>query len=98
SRTWPTRYWAAGSHAVHARFSSTHLATLTGVSGQGERSSLTWADHWASSRGDKSEVSTPSSLTRLGAAFSVSGPFSPSPGERQVVMVLRLRKALPKRA
>jgi len=69
---------------LQARDSETHCATLTGWSGQGERSSDTKRDHSDFSRAVRLEVSTPGKVTsfvseRVGEA---SGELSP--GERHV--------------
>ena len=52
---------AAGRHVLHARFSRTHCAMLTGTSGQGASSSFTCTAHSAFSRAVSAEMSTPGS-------------------------------------
>src|SRR5688572_32187546 len=49
------------------------------------------------SRGESCEESTPCSVTRVAGSDFCSAVLSPSPGERQVVM-LKFKNALPKRA
>ena len=50
---------AAGRHLGHLRFSCTHWAIETGMSGHGASSSLTRAVHSRFSRGTSELVSTP---------------------------------------
>ncbi|AUX36847.1 uncharacterized protein SOCE836_090650 [Sorangium cellulosum] len=82
SLTCLSRSCAAGRHALQGRCSFTHCAMLTGVSGQGERSSETWAPHSRRSRGVSEEVSTPGSETDTSGAGAGLGSLEPElPGQ-----------------